>query len=201
MPARSSRCAPRRVQSAALSSGLAGSRPVSHCGHLIPWNIERWARPACASPRRGSARCASPWSANRPRSTKPPRSPCSPCHRPGRQLCRHRVRLPRGEQRSRCRQSPAGRLSAQVHVATKSPVWMVKETADFDRFLNEQLVRLQTDHIDFYLLHCLQENSWLAMQQLGVLEWGERAPRWSHRALRFLVPRQLCRFPADPRRL
>ena len=51
---RSSRCAPRRVQSAALSSGLAGSRPVSHCGHLIPWNIERWARPARAFPRWGS---------------------------------------------------------------------------------------------------------------------------------------------------
>ena len=45
---------------------------------------------------------------------------------------------------------------SRVHVATKSPVWMVKEPADFDRFLNEQLARLQTEHIDYYLLHCLQ---------------------------------------------
>jgi predicted aldo/keto reductase-like oxidoreductase len=36
------------------------------------------------------------------------------------------------------------------------------------------LARLQTDHIDFYLLHCLQKKSWPALRDLGVLEWAER---------------------------
>jgi len=66
---------------------------------------------------------------------------------------------------------------AKVLLATKSPIWMVKQTEDFDRFLDEQLVRLRTDHIDFYLLHCVQEASWQAMQQLRALDWAERARR------------------------
>ena len=64
---------------------------------------------------------------------------------------------------------------SKVHVATKCPVWMVKQAEDFDRFLHEQLARLQTDHIDFYLLHCLQQGSWQSMRQLGAVDWAERA--------------------------
>ena len=48
----------------------------------------------------------------------------------------------------------------RTKVATKSPVWLVKEPADFDRLLDEQLNTLQTEYIDFYLLHSLNGNSW-----------------------------------------
>jgi predicted aldo/keto reductase-like oxidoreductase len=47
-----------------------------------------------------------------------------------------------------------------VKIATKSPVWLIEKGADFDRFLNGQLRRLQTDHIDFYLLHALGKSRW-----------------------------------------
>jgi predicted aldo/keto reductase-like oxidoreductase len=48
----------------------------------------------------------------------------------------------------------------KVHIADKSPVWLIREAGDFDRLLNEQLQRLQTDHIDFYLLHGLNKKAW-----------------------------------------
>ena len=63
----------------------------------------------------------------------------------------------------------------RVRLATKLPCWKVEEAGDFDKYLNEQLERLQTDHIDFYLLHALKEESWHKMRDLGVLAWGEGA--------------------------
>jgi len=63
----------------------------------------------------------------------------------------------------------------RVKVATKQPCWLVKEPADFDRLLDEQLARLDIGKIDFYLLHALDANRWRAMRDLGVLDWAERA--------------------------
>ncbi len=63
----------------------------------------------------------------------------------------------------------------KVNLATKLPVWLVKETADFDRLLDEQLSKLQTDHIDFYLLHALSKNSWKKIVELDLLSQAEAA--------------------------
>jgi predicted aldo/keto reductase-like oxidoreductase len=49
---------------------------------------------------------------------------------------------------------------AKVRLATKSPTWMIQGPDDFDRILAEQLRRLRTNTIDFYLLHGLSGNSW-----------------------------------------
>jgi predicted aldo/keto reductase-like oxidoreductase len=48
----------------------------------------------------------------------------------------------------------------RVRIATKSPVWRIKKPEDFDAMLNEQLERLQTNQIDFYLLHSLRRKTW-----------------------------------------
>ncbi len=63
----------------------------------------------------------------------------------------------------------------KVKLATKLPSWLIKERADLDTYLNEQLKRLQTDHIDFYLLHALNKTIWPALQQVDVLEWAQGA--------------------------
>lgn len=48
-----------------------------------------------------------------------------------------------------------GERRKDVKIATKLPTWLLKCEEDFDRFLNEQLERLGTDYIDFYLIHAL----------------------------------------------
>jgi len=64
---------------------------------------------------------------------------------------------------------------ARVNLATKLPTWLVKEAGDFDRLLDEQLQKLQTDHIDYYLLHALGAERWPVVRDLGVIDWLEKA--------------------------
>jgi predicted aldo/keto reductase-like oxidoreductase len=63
---------------------------------------------------------------------------------------------------------------ARVKLATKMPAWLVKSADDFDRFLDEQLEKLQTPFIDFYLIHGLRAERWQTVRDLGVREWAER---------------------------
>jgi predicted aldo/keto reductase-like oxidoreductase len=61
----------------------------------------------------------------------------------------------------------------KVRIATKLPVPQVQTAADFDTIFSEQLRRLQTDMIDFYLMHGLNSNFWPKVRDLGVLNWAE----------------------------
>ena len=45
-------------------------------------------------------------------------------------------------------------------LATKLPMWDVNSLEDAKRIFHEQLERLQTEYIDFYLLHCLDKEKW-----------------------------------------
>ncbi len=63
----------------------------------------------------------------------------------------------------------------KVKVATKLPSWNVKKRDDMDRILNEQLGKLQIEHIDFYLLHSLNKKFWDMYLSLDVFSWAERA--------------------------
>ena len=65
----------------------------------------------------------------------------------------------------------------KVKLATKLPCWLVEAAKDFDKYLDEQLAKLQVEHVDFYLLHMLNEKSWHKVRDLGVLDWAERAIR------------------------
>ena len=63
----------------------------------------------------------------------------------------------------------------KVKVATKLPCWLVEKPEDFDTLLNEELRRLQTEHVEFYLLHALWKDRWAKMRDMHVFEWAERA--------------------------
>ncbi len=58
-------------------------------------------------------------------------------------------------------------------LATKLPCWLVQSVEDAERLFQEQLDRLGTDYIDFYLLHSLGEESWNRMVELGILSFCE----------------------------
>jgi predicted aldo/keto reductase-like oxidoreductase len=61
----------------------------------------------------------------------------------------------------------------KVRLATKLHFHMVSGPQDFDKILNTQLKRLQTDHIDMYLLHGLFREGWYKLRNLDVLQWAE----------------------------
>lgn len=59
---------------------------------------------------------------------------------------------------------------ASIYLATKLPVWKVKKPEDVDAIFEEQLSRLQTDYIDFYLMHALDKEDWDAMVAMGTVK-------------------------------
>jgi len=59
----------------------------------------------------------------------------------------------------------------KITLTTKLPVWLVEKYEDMERLLDEQLARLQTDHVDFYLLHALNRDSWNKVRDLGALRF------------------------------
>ncbi len=62
----------------------------------------------------------------------------------------------------------------KMKVATKLPARMVEKAEDFDRILAEQLKRLDTDMVDFYLLHGLNKEGWEKVRDFNVLKWAEK---------------------------
>ena len=63
----------------------------------------------------------------------------------------------------------------RVNIATKLPQYRVFRIEDADRFFAEELQRLGTDHIDYYLMHMLNDvNSWRRLCGLGIREWIAR---------------------------
>jgi len=62
----------------------------------------------------------------------------------------------------------------KARIATKMPIGRVTSSEDLDKIFNEQMKKLQTDSIDFYLLHGLNKERWLKTLDLNVLDWAER---------------------------
>lgn len=60
----------------------------------------------------------------------------------------------------------------RVKIATKIPPFLVKKNADLDKIFFTELERLQTDRIDYYLIHMLSDlGMWERLKELGIVEW------------------------------
>ena len=63
-------------------------------------------------------------------------------------------------------------LRDKVNIATKLPQYLISSRAGLDRLFNEELSRLRTDHVDYYLMHHVTDVAmWEKLKSVGILEW------------------------------
>jgi hypothetical protein len=63
----------------------------------------------------------------------------------------------------------------KVKIATKLPSWLIEKREDMDYYLNSQLEKLNTYHIDYYLIHALVGNLWDTVEKLDVADFLDKA--------------------------
>ena len=71
----------------------------------------------------------------------------------------------------------AGGYRDKVRLATKLPSWLIKTREDMDRYLDAQLKKLNTNRIDYYLLHGLNGVLWDSLYSMKVLDFLEKAKK------------------------
>ncbi len=63
-------------------------------------------------------------------------------------------------------------IREKVYIATKLPHYLIKSVADMDKLFAEELKRLRTDYVDYYLMHMLTDtDTWNRLKSLGIEEW------------------------------
>ena len=63
-------------------------------------------------------------------------------------------------------------IRQQVKIATKLPHYLIKSRAAMDKLFAEELKRLRTDYVDYYLMHMLNDvDTWQRLRDLGIEDW------------------------------
>jgi len=62
----------------------------------------------------------------------------------------------------------------KTYLATKSPIWNINKHEDFEKYLDEELGRLGTDHIDVYLLHNMNFANWEKVKRFDGLTFLDK---------------------------
>lgn len=71
----------------------------------------------------------------------------------------------------------------KVNLATKLPSWLIESESDMKKYLDIQLDRLQTDSIDFYLIHALNHAYWENLKKhrlFDFIEWALKQKKIKH---------------------
>ena len=65
-------------------------------------------------------------------------------------------------------------LRSQVKIATKLPHYLIRNAQTLEKLFQEQLKRLRTDYVDYYLMHMLCDvDTWQRMKDMGIEQWLE----------------------------
>ena len=60
----------------------------------------------------------------------------------------------------------------KINLATKLPQYLIKSRAALDKYFDEELKRLRTDHIDYYLMHHMTDLAqWEKLKAVGIEDW------------------------------
>ena len=66
-------------------------------------------------------------------------------------------------------------IREKIKIATKLPQYMINNRAGLDKYFNEELSRLRTDYIDYYLMHHLTDvDMWEKLKDVGIIDWIEQ---------------------------
>ena len=66
------------------------------------------------------------------------------------------------------------KIRDRIKIATKLPHYLIKSIDGADRYFNEELKRLRTDHVNYYLMHMLTDlPTWQRLTDMGIKEWIE----------------------------
>ena len=64
------------------------------------------------------------------------------------------------------------KIREQVYIATKLPHYLIKKYEDLDKLFGEELKRLRTNYVDYYLMHMLTDtDTWNRLKDLGIEKW------------------------------
>ena len=65
-------------------------------------------------------------------------------------------------------------IREKIHIATKLPHYMIKSMDGIEKTFQEELRRLRTDYVDYYLMHMLNDvDTWEKLKRMGILDWIE----------------------------
>ena len=63
-------------------------------------------------------------------------------------------------------------IREKVYIATKLPYYLIKSIAGVEKLFQEQLKRLRTDYVDYYLMHMLNDaETWQNLLDMGIGDW------------------------------
>ena len=63
-------------------------------------------------------------------------------------------------------------LREKINIATKLPHYLIKNREGLDKLFAEELRRLRTDYVDYYLMHMLNDaDTWQRLLEMGIAEW------------------------------
>jgi len=65
----------------------------------------------------------------------------------------------------------------KVKLASKLPSWLIEKREDFDKYMKEQMDKLQTDYIDFYLVHAINKERWENLNKHNLFEFLDQVKK------------------------